>query len=88
MEFTKSLTNLPKMRFNDVERLVAASSLTPGSKQQKGYKFFIEQYLFDYEGKVFVICFYQYYNILCTVAPPAKLNTFPECCLLKPWFSI
>ena len=54
MEFTQSLLKLPKFRLGDVNRLAEHFSKTPASKLDKGYKFFIEQYLFNYEGKCFV----------------------------------
>ncbi|KAK6300419.1 hypothetical protein J4Q44_G00285170 [Coregonus suidteri] len=49
MEFTQSLSHLPPIRLNDVERLADKWSLTSRSKLDKGYKFFVEGYLFDYE---------------------------------------
>ncbi|KAI7795230.1 hypothetical protein IRJ41_012213 [Triplophysa rosa] len=49
MEFTKSLAHLPQIRLDDVQRLADKFSLTTRSKLEKGYKFFVEQYLFDYE---------------------------------------
>lgn len=57
MEFTQSLLHLPKIRLDDVQRLADIFSLTTRSKLDKGYKFFIEQYLFDYEGKHFCIVY-------------------------------
>lgn len=55
MEFTQSLLHLPEIRLSDVQRIADELSLTKHSKLDKGYKFFIEQYLFDYEGKCFCI---------------------------------
>ncbi|RXN17928.1 hypothetical protein ROHU_026532 [Labeo rohita] len=50
MEFTQSLQHLPEIHLDDVHRLADKFSLTTRSKLDKGYKFFIEQYLFAYEG--------------------------------------
>ena len=55
MEFTQSLQHLPEIHLDDVHRLADKFSLTTRSKLDKGYKFFIEQYLFAYEGKHFVL---------------------------------
>ncbi|XP_073694043.1 uncharacterized protein [Garra rufa] len=49
MEFTQSLQHLPEINLGDVHRLADKFSLTTRSKLDKGYKFFIEQYLFAYE---------------------------------------
>lgn len=43
------------MRLDDVQRLADKFSLTTRSKLDKGYKFFFEGYLFDYEGKCFCL---------------------------------
>ncbi len=55
MEFTQSLLHLPEIQLSDVQRIADELSLTKLSKLDKGYKLFIEQYLFDYKGKCFCI---------------------------------
>jgi len=49
--FTTSLRNIPSMTSADVFRLVELNSIAPHSKLNKGYKFFHENYIFNYEGK-------------------------------------
>ena len=55
MDFTEPLANLPDIRLDDVKRLADTFSLTTRSKLDKGYKFYIEQYLFNYQGKWFCL---------------------------------
>lgn len=53
-DFTHSLANATKFNLGDVHRLAQKLSATPASKLDKVYKFFVEQYLFDYKVKSFV----------------------------------
>lgn len=49
--FTTSLTSLPKLTFADVVRVVEENSATKKSKINKGYKFFHEEFVHNYQGK-------------------------------------
>lgn len=50
--FSQSLKDLPSFTFGNVDRLVQMNSSTFKTKLDKGYKFFFEGYLHEYEGKV------------------------------------
>ncbi|CAM4650737.1 unnamed protein product [Leuciscus chuanchicus] len=49
--YTASLVNLPKITFSDVHRLTEQHSITARSKVDKGYSFFFENFIYDYEGE-------------------------------------
>jgi len=49
--WTTSLSNLPKVGQDDVVRLVNEHSKVKSSKLEKGYKFFYENFVFNYRGK-------------------------------------
>ncbi|KAL6487810.1 hypothetical protein MHYP_G00044360 [Metynnis hypsauchen] len=49
MKFTRCLLELPKFTVNDVCRIVRASSTTPQSKLEKGFKFYVSSYLCNFE---------------------------------------
>ncbi len=51
LAFTTSLKNVPAFTSADVFRLVDLHAIAPHSKLNKGYKFFHENYIFNYEGK-------------------------------------
>lgn len=51
-QFSSSLRYLPDFSTKDVVRLVDQFSITDRTKLDKGYKFFFENYLYDYEGNV------------------------------------
>ncbi|CAM4650592.1 unnamed protein product [Leuciscus chuanchicus] len=48
--YTASLVNLPKITFSDVHRLTEQHSITARSKVDKGYSFFFENFIYDYEA--------------------------------------
>ncbi|MED6259287.1 hypothetical protein ATANTOWER_020266 [Ataeniobius toweri] len=48
-KFTRCLLELPKFTVNDVRRIVTASSTTPQSKLEKGFKFYVSSYLCNFE---------------------------------------
>ncbi|MED6253479.1 hypothetical protein ATANTOWER_030797 [Ataeniobius toweri] len=48
-KFTRCLLELPKFTVNDVRRIVRASSITPQSKLEKGFKFYVSSYLCNFE---------------------------------------
>ena len=48
--FSGSLINLPKLSFGDVSSIVQRECVTKGSKLDRGYKLFHEQFIFSYEG--------------------------------------
>ncbi|XP_076832990.1 uncharacterized protein LOC143477972 [Brachyhypopomus gauderio] len=49
MKFTRCLLEFPKFTINDVRRIVRASSTTPQSKLEKGFKFYVSSYLCNFE---------------------------------------
>ena len=49
--FTRSLANLPNLSVDDVHRIVNKHSPAPQSKREKGFKFYISQYIHNFEGK-------------------------------------
>ena len=51
LTYTASLVNLPKITFCDVHRLTEQHSITARSKLDKGYSFFFENLIHDYEGE-------------------------------------
>ena len=51
--WTKSLSNLPKLSYDDVLRIVNQHLRVETSKLRKGYKLFWEKYIFNYIGKCF-----------------------------------
>ncbi|KAJ8012524.1 hypothetical protein DPEC_G00043720 [Dallia pectoralis] len=48
-KFTTSLVNLPKISTSDVVRIVEQHSWTATSKLERGYKFFFEDFIYNYE---------------------------------------
>ena len=48
---TSSLLTLPKFGQEDVVRLVNEHTTVKSSKLDKGYKFFFEQFIFNYKGE-------------------------------------
>ncbi len=48
---TSSLLTLPKFGQEDVVHLVKEDSKVKSLKLDKGYKFFLEQFIFNYKGK-------------------------------------
>lgn len=55
MKFTCCLLELPKLTISDVRRIVQASSMTPQSKLDKGFKFYASSYLCNFEGKLLML---------------------------------
>ncbi|KAL1006795.1 hypothetical protein UPYG_G00077200 [Umbra pygmaea] len=49
LTYTASLVNLPKITFSDVHRITEQHSITARSKVDKGYGFFFENFIYDYE---------------------------------------
>jgi hypothetical protein len=49
--FATSLVGFPKLRFEDVQKIVESHSATPQSRLRKGYKFFVEEFVHNYQGK-------------------------------------
>lgn len=50
--FTASLSTLPPIRYEDVSRIVVQHSSATESRLRKGYKFFIEEFIHGYQGKL------------------------------------
>ncbi|XDV26738.1 hypothetical protein PO909_030373 [Leuciscus waleckii] len=48
-KFTRCLLELPKVSVNDIRRIVRASSTTPRSKLDKGFKFYVSSFLCNFE---------------------------------------
>lgn len=49
--FSRCLGHLPNITVDDVHRLVSDFSPAPQSKREKGFKYYISQYLHNFEGK-------------------------------------
>ncbi|MED6250352.1 hypothetical protein ATANTOWER_030483 [Ataeniobius toweri] len=49
--YTRCLQDLPKVSVNDVLRLIRALSSAPRCKKEKGFKFYVSNYIDNYEGK-------------------------------------
>ncbi|KAI2644378.1 Trypsin [Labeo rohita] len=47
--FAASLSTLPRLRFEDVERIVGRHSTTKEARLSKGYKFFVEAFIHNYQ---------------------------------------
>jgi len=54
--FTTSLSTLPRLRFEDVDRIVGQHSTVKETRLSKGYKFFVEEFIHNYQGKLTTIC--------------------------------
>ncbi|KAL3999970.1 tubulin-specific chaperone D [Sarotherodon galilaeus] len=62
LHFSRCLGHLPNISVNDVHRLVDIFSPVPQSKREKGFKFYISQYLYNFEDSQPV----QLLNFSCT----------------------
>ncbi|MED6275885.1 hypothetical protein CHARACLAT_031222, partial [Characodon lateralis] len=51
-KFTRCLLELPKFTVNDVRCILRASSTTPRSKLEKGFKFYVSSYLCNFEDNI------------------------------------
>lgn len=49
--YTRCLQDLPKVTITDVLRLIRTLSSAPRCKKEKGFKFYVSNYIDNYEGK-------------------------------------
>lgn len=50
--YSRCLQDLPKLTISDITRLIGELSSAPRSKKEKGFKFYVSNYIDNYEDYV------------------------------------